>query len=217
MKGFLFCATIIAAIGLAGWVGPQKPIHREASAVVYISMGEAKQVDNDGQTEVSFAHGTGVSIGRGYVLTAAHVADDTDFGQSQLKIVDSLGKTHGVEVLWANHKYDVALLHMSGADDVASDHLSCRYLDAGEKLTFVGNPYSLHNITTWGRVANSSIEKIGPWGAINTVNASIDPGMSGGPAFDAHGDVVGINVGAIPGSGLGTIVPGRVICRLMAR
>jgi serine protease Do len=90
-----------------------------------------------------------------------------------------------------------------------------RYLDQGEKLTFVGNPYDMQNITTWGRVANSKIVATGPWGGVNTVNGDIDPGMSGGPVYDRGHNVVGINVGTIEGSGLGWIVPGRVICGLM--
>lgn len=199
-----------------------------ASATVYIQMSEQ-------------AHGSGVDIGNGYILTAAHVADSKeDIGPRDLKIIDSLGRSHGVEVMWANHAYDVALLHITDdASDIASRALSCRYLDAGESLSFIGNPLGLRDVTTYGRLAKAKIEAYGPWAAINTVSGQLIPGMSGGPTLDRFGDVVGINVGiavemqhvsigneqgplplmgASPmGFDMSFIVPGRVICRLMDR
>lgn len=218
MKRFLlaFAAISIACI-CASFIPTERPVTK-ASAVVYIDMGAKPVIDpDDGSMHVQHAHGTGISIGNGYVLTAAHVGDSDEGFTGGLAITDSLGRKHTAEMLWANHKYDVALLRMSDPANVAADNLSCRLLDKGERLTFAGNPYDLHDITTWGTVASGKIQAGGPWGAINIVNAAIDPGMSGGPVFDRGHNLVGINVGTIQGSGLGMIVPGHVICGLMDR
>lgn len=206
------------------------PAPKLASSTVYVGMN-----DEGG-------HGSGVNIGNGYVLTAAHVADHVEAPQPgvmpttpHLFIVDSLGRHHHVEVLWANHHYDIALMRMSDAAKVASSPLSCRYLDQGEPLRFSGNPLALRDITTYGRVANPKIVPVGPWKAVNSVSGQLVPGMSGGPTFDVAGNVVGINVGLAVepgpirdpngqligfqemGFAISFIVPGRTICRLMDR
>jgi serine protease Do len=220
MNSFLLGVAAFAIAGAAGLTtasfvpaAPSKPL---ASSTVLVDMGMTITLDKENKPHLASGHGSGVNIGEGLVLTAAHVADDKDFHEP-LSIVDTLGKRHAAKVLWANHEYDVALLQMADDKTVASDHLSCRFLDRGEKLSFSGNPYNLLDITTYGQVANPTISDLGLWAAGNTVNAAIDPGMSGGPAFDRHHNVVGINVGTIPSSGLGFIVPGHVLCKLLGR
>jgi S1-C subfamily serine protease len=51
-------------------------------------------------------------------------------------------------------------------------------------------------------------------------------GMSGGPAYDQYGDVIGINVGVIDphgekdkasASGFAFVVPGSAVCGLLGR
>lgn len=189
----LSCALMIPAPASA-------PEHKPAASTVYVAMGEV-------------AHGSGVHIGGGYVLTAAHVADDATY--KDLSITDSNGDKHAVEVLWANHKYDVALIKMDGADRVVSSHLACRGLTLGERLSFSGNPLDMLDITTYGQVGNKGPVEVGPWKAVTVISGQLIPGMSGGPAFDAQGDVVGINVGIVNSYALSFIVPGSVVCSLM--
>ena len=190
-----------------------------ASSVVYI------KTDN--------GHGSGVNIGNGYILTAAHVVAPP-FG-TDLSVIDSHRKTHKVEVMWINRKYDVALVRIDHANDVAASHLAChRSLERGENLSFVGNPLQLRDITLYGKVANPAIVSVAPWKAVTTVSGQLIPGMSGGPAFDVNNDVVGINVGiavmpdavqgphgvmgyASMGFALSWIVPSHAICMLMDR
>jgi hypothetical protein len=105
-KRFLVLIAAAAIGTVAASFMPSKP---QASATVFIDMGTKLMVDDDGP-HVVHGHGTGVSIGDGFVLTAAHVADDPD-ARDSLTITDSLGKDHAVEVLWANHNYDVAASH----------------------------------------------------------------------------------------------------------
>ena len=223
-----FCGFVLAASSFAVGTLATK-IHstsKRASSVVYIHIQAG---ENEG-------HGSGVDIGNGYVLTAAHVADhrsDDDAGsdimpsvdakaKTVLSVMDSLGKSHHVEVLWVNHAYDVALLKISDAANVATSNLACHATyQLGEKLSFAGNPSFLHDITTFGQVGNPNIITAGPWKAAVTISGTLIPGMSGGPAFDASGDVVGINVGTAVVSGsafaMSWIVPSSTVCMLMDR
>lgn len=201
--------AMVAALFFASFT-PIHPPHpsKIASSMVYVAIGDEG------------AHGSGVHIGNGLVLTAAHVADDPEV-KGDLSIVDSLGAKHSVETLWVNHKYDVALLRMTDPKKVNESEVSCRYLNLGEKLSFSGNPLDLHNITTFGNIADPEIMQVGPWAEVYTVSAQLAPGMSGGPAFDKDGYVVGINVGLIATKAgnyaLSFIVPGRTVCHLLGR
>jgi S1-C subfamily serine protease len=160
-------------------------------------------------------HGSGVHIGRGYVLTAYHVID----GETNLIAIDTKGAKHGLEVLWGNKAYDVAMLRVDDAKQLATRALSCRYLNQGEDVAFEGNPLREAYTITYGKIARSEIGPVAKatWPRANLVSGPILPGMSGGPVIDKHGYAVGINVGGFPGFDLNVIVPGRVICELMGR
>lgn len=227
--GSVLVAGVGAGVGVGELTHALAPKHHaatQASSVVYIKITAG---DIQG-------HGSGVDIGDGYVLTAAHVADhqpaDDDTGTAQsnqpapkttLSVTDSLGKAHDVQVLWVNHTYDVALLKIGDAANVAASNLACHATyQLGEKLSFAGNPSFVHDVTTFGQVGNPNIITAGPWKAAVTISGTLIPGMSGGPAYDVHGDVVGINVGVadVPGMGpfaMSWIVPSQTICMLMGR
>lgn len=173
-----------------------------------------KVIDEDG-------HGSGVHIGGGYILTAAHVADDV----KDMTIVDTLGVKRTAKTLWQNVAEDVALMRVEGFDGLASARLDCSPSPVGQRISAVGNPRDLDNVTMYGRVA-SDVRTIGPWRDGIAVDMTIIPGMSGGAVLNDAGSVVGIAVGAMNMAttplagdlvGLGTVVPSSVICALMAR
>jgi S1-C subfamily serine protease len=163
-------------------------------------------------------HGSAFHIGDGYYFTAAHVVG----ALSEVEILDSEGQTHKAEVLWSNRARDVALLR--SAHLVEAANLSCRTPNPGEVVEARGNPANLNFISTWGRVGGKPLA-VGPWRNVVPVSMTIIPGMSGGPAYDADGFVVGLNVGVVVvpfgfgGSlvGVGYIVPGRTLCDLLTR
>lgn len=166
---------------------------------------------------VGQGHGSGVHIGGGYVLTAAHV---TQGKEVKLRLTD--GSEIAAEVLWENKAHDVALLRTEAK--LRKANLVCRTAEYGEKLRALGNPLGLEFITTEGRVAGAPRE-LGPWRVVLPVDMTIIMGMSGGGIFDQGGNVVGIAVGVMIGNlgmipsltGLGAIVPSSAICDLMGR
>lgn len=170
-------------------------------------------------------HGSAVHIGNGYYITAAHVIGK---GDKELYITTDDERTSEtpVEVLWTNSTYDIALVK-SDIENVKSSNIDCRIGKVGEELTLKGSPLSIRFATTWGRVSsNSFTDYDAAWKEMMIVDASLAPGMSGGGAFDADNELVGINVG-LPLWPLsmtdGTmapfafVVPGKTICKLLGR
>lgn len=161
--------------------------------------------------------GTGVHIGNGYVLTATHVSQG-----SPVRLALTDGTEVAAETLWENKSYDIALLRTSAKMQAAP--LACRTATVGERVTAHGNPLILDFVSSDGKVAGVARE-FGPWKEVLPVDMTIVMGMSGGPTFDIHGNVVGINVGVLVApmgfgaslTGFGAIVPSSVVCALMGR
>lgn len=166
------------------------------------------------------SHGSGVHIGRGLILTAAHVVKD----QTTVQIKTDAGVETTAEILWASAEHDVALLRDADLSAAAA-RLDCRATKVGEPVSAVGNPGPLEFVTTWGRVA--AVERArADWKSTIIIDTTVAPGMSGGPLFDRYGHVIGIVVGVqISGSSpfgisvvpISYIVPSTDVCRLLAR
>lgn len=205
-KPFLVPAAVIAALVVASLL-PYTP----APVAAPLPSSTVKVV-------LSLGHGSGVHIGNGYIVTAAHVAGDK---QTVTLKLDN-GKEQAATVLWVNKAHDIALLRTDAT--MSASHLSCRVAAVGEALTARGNPAAAEFIAASGRVAGSERE-FGPWKRVLITDMTTIPGMSGGGVFDVEGDVVGITVGVLvvplgfaPSlTGFGTIVPSAAVCDLLAR
>ena len=168
-------------------------------------------------------HGSGTHIGGGYIITAGHVAEHE--GDTLTARFEN-GKEHEAITLWSNSRYDIALVKIDDVDAPAS-HLECRTPEPGEELRFLGNPLALEWVTTRGYVAGPPTNAYSKaWDTVLPVDAAMAGGMSGGGAFDADGELLGVNVG-IPiqsfswsdgtATGISFIVPGETVCGLLAR
>lgn len=199
----LLCALIAAPFAAnIGIVSTASPPPSMASAFLKISdpMG----------------HGSGVHIGNGYVLTAAHVVQ----ANKTMTVTDTEHRTMAGEVLWANAEYDIALLRLPGASYVESAPLSCAKNYVGQLVKAYGNPQDLEFVFTAGQV-NGTARKWAVWREVVPVDAAVIPGQSGGAVVDTQGRVIGITVGAMIWqyglTGQGFFVPGSAICQLMGR
>lgn len=164
-------------------------------------------------------HGSGVSIGNGYVLTAAHVVQDSK--TATLKTKD--GRNMEAAVLWSNKEYDIALLRFEGAQiDAAS--LDCRVAQLGDTIISYGNPLNVEFASAYGRIAGEP-RAFGPWQSVFVTDITTVMGQSGGPVFDADGRLIGITVGVMGAPmgfshslvGYGFVVPSQAVCELLAR
>jgi serine protease Do len=201
------------------------------TGVDYATSRQPTTVSENAVVKVTLAncHGSGVNIGDGFIVTAAHVAGDA----TTVKIKTSTGKEVDADVLWINKTYDLALLRT--ADMIGKGtHIDCRTAKAGETIQAAGNPLDLEFVSSFGRIAGD-VREIGPWKEALVTDITTVMGQSGGPVFEADGRVIGITVGVFAAplkggkdaagadiytptmTGFGMVVPSSAICRLLAR
>jgi S1-C subfamily serine protease len=175
--------------------------------------------------KVEDGHGSGVYIGNGLFLTAAHVAKKAQ--DDKLTVILNDGDELPAVVLWKNEDYDVALIRTTDTVAAQIAHLSCdaRELPVGAYVETIGNPVNLKNVRTRGAVARNIAHFDKPMNAF-IADLTIAPGNSGGPVFDDQGNLVGLvsamtavstnafGVSLIP---LTYVVPASTICMLMGR
>jgi S1-C subfamily serine protease len=169
------------------------------------------------------SHGSGVHIGSGSFLTAWHVIRDA----KTVSIKTSDGKTVGAKVLWFAEEYDIAMLSADGAG-ISSSPLTCRAAKADEPIVAKGNPLALEFVSAYGHISGKP-RKMGPWASVYITDITTVMGMSGGPTFDAAGNIIGVTVGVaaapmkagdgwVPSiTGFGMVVPSEAVCKLLGR
>lgn len=162
-------------------------------------------------------HGSGFVYNGRYIITAAHVVGT----ESKVEYKGADGVSREAEVLWANKAYDVALLAIDAG--LPSAPMTCRQAAVGETVTAKGNPLGVEFVQTEGKIAGSP-RAAHNWRSVYVADISAAGGMSGGPVFDAAGNVIGITVGGMiapmgfGGSfvGLTFLVPSSAICGLLS-
>lgn len=154
-----------------------------------------------GQGGPRHGEGSGFVISAdGLVLTNAHVVNGAD----RITAVFHDGTKVKAKVLGKDSAMDVALLRLE--EDRAWTHLELGSSDAlrvGDWVLAMGNPLGLGNTVTAGIVSGKGRvlghDVFGNESFIQT-DAAINQGNSGGPLFDLHGRVVGINTAIIAGA-----------------
>jgi S1-C subfamily serine protease len=206
----VYLGAIIALFaGLLYWLisspAPASPAHGTETTVVKVILKNG--------------HGSGVHVGGGYILTAAHVVQNNK--TATLKTKD--GNTRQADVLWSNADYDIALLRTKDTTlDAAT--LDCRVARLGDAITSYGNPMNVEFASAYGRIAGEP-RGFGPWRSVFVTDITTVMGQSGGPVFDADGLLIGITVGVMGVplgfshslAGYGFVVPSRSVCELLAR
>jgi serine protease Do len=146
--------------------------------------------------------GTGVVVDeRGYLITNHHVIDRA----SRVTVTLSDKSTCQARVLKELPKFDLAILRISPRNKVkalafgpGSDLL------VGETIIAVGNPYGYANSVSTGIISALGREIEMPSGETLTnliqIDASLNPGSSGGPLLNINGEVIGINVATRDGA-----------------
>lgn len=164
-------------------------------------------------------HGSGVHIGNGLVLSAAHVPE----GVKVVILKTKDGRTRPAEVLWSSKEYDIAMLRTKDKTIDAAT-LDCRVAQVGEAITSYGNPLRVEFAAAYGRIAGEP-RAFGHWRSVFVTDITTVMGQSGGPVFDAEGRLIGITVGVLAAPlgfssslvGYGFVVPSRAVCDLLAR
>jgi S1-C subfamily serine protease len=167
--------------------------------------------------EAGISMGSGVHIGDGLVITAAHVVGKN---KSMKAFADDNRMLDGeAEVLWTNTKYDIALVRVASPKMKAAP-LSCAPNFTSQAVTAHGNPMGVHAVYTRGEVVGPAREWM-IWASVVPVAGPIIYGQSGGGVMDDDGNVVGIAVGLLMTqagiASFGWVVPSKVVCSLLGR
>jgi serine protease Do len=154
----------------------------------------------------------------GLVVTNNHVVA----GAGEVEVVLEDGRQLAAEVVGTDPATDIALLRVDVQGELpAVDWGNSDALEIGDWVVAIGNPFGLGGTVTAGIVsARSRNINAGPYDDFIQTDAAINRGNSGGPLFDASGDVVGVNTAIFSPSGgnvgIGFAVPSAVAERIVA-
>jgi serine protease Do len=169
----------------------------------------------DGGTRPKFtlAQGSGFFIsGDGYAVTNGHVVSDSQ----SVEIETHDQKTYKARVVGTDAKTDVALLKIDGRNDFPYVAFADGIPAVGDWVLAVGNPYGLGGTVTAG-IVSARGRDIGtsPYDDFIQIDAPVNKGNSGGPAFDETGKVVGVTTAIFSPSGgsigLGFAIPADTV------
>jgi S1-C subfamily serine protease len=167
----------------------------------------------DIDTQLGFASGraagTGMIISKdGEVLTNAHVIS----GATTIQVtVVTTGSTYTAKVLGSDTTRDIALLKLENASNLETVTLGdSSSVQTGDAITAVGNAggvggepsVSPGQVTALDQSITVNDASNGDQGQLSELiqtDAGLQPGDSGGPMYDANGEVIGINTAADAG------------------
>jgi serine protease Do len=134
----------------------------------------------------------------GYAVTNNHVVDGAD----KVEVTTDDGKTYTAKVIGSDPRTDVALIKVDGRSDFPFAKLSDTQPRIGDWVLAVGNPFGLGGTVTAGIVSARGRDiGNGPYDDFIQIDAPVNKGNSGGPAFDTEGNVMGVNTAIYSPSG----------------
>lgn len=165
------------------------------------------------QTERGQSMGSGFIIDSdGYIVTNAHVIGDGKYENIKVSLID--GSTEVGDVLWYDTALDLAIVKINRTGLPAVDVGNSDELRVGEPVVAIGNPMTLdlERTVTQGIVSGLNRSVAFENGTVIEpliqTDASINSGNSGGPLFNAKGEVIGINTAKMnTAEGLGFSIP----------
>ncbi len=134
----------------------------------------------------------------GYAVTNNHVVDGAD----KVEVTTDDGKTYSAKVIGTDARTDLALIKVEGGSNFAFAKLSDGKPRIGDWVLAVGNPFGLGGTVTAGIVSAMGRDiGNGPYDDFIQIDAPVNKGNSGGPAFNTDGDVIGVNTAIYSPSG----------------
>jgi serine protease Do len=134
----------------------------------------------------------------GYAVTNYHVVDHA----KSVQVTTDDGASYAAKVIGTDEKTDLALIKVDGKGDFPFVKFADRAPRVGDWVVAVGNPFGLGGTVTAGIVSARGRDiGAGPYDDYVQIDAPINKGNSGGPAFDVDGNVIGVNTSIFSPSG----------------
>ncbi|WP_027144378.1 Do family serine endopeptidase [Mesorhizobium sp. WSM3626] len=164
------------------------------------------------QPQVREALGSGFVVStEGYIVTNNHVVADS----TEIRVVFSDKETSPARVVGRDPATDIAVLKVDPRPNMtATAWGDSDAMQPGAWTIAIGSPFGLGGTVTVGVLSARSRDiKAGPYDDFLQTDASINRGNSGGPLFNARGEVIGVNTAIVSPSGgsigIGFAVPSR--------
>ena len=154
----------------------------------------------------------------GYAVTNNHVVDHAN----SVQVTTDDGSIYTAKVIGTDPKTDLALIKVDGKTDFPYVQFAQQEPRVGDWVIAVGNPFGLGGTVTAGIVsAQGRNIGSGPYDDYIQIDAPINKGNSGGPAFDVNGKVIGVNTAIYSPSGgsvgIGFDIPAVTAQRVIAQ
>jgi serine protease Do len=173
------------------------------------------------QPHKAISAGSGFIIDKaGFVVTNNHVIDASK--KITVKLPD--GRSFTAKLVGTDPSTDIALLKINSDKPLPTVEFgNDKQLRVGDWVVAVGNPFGLSNSVTAGIVSSigRDIESSQQYTNFIQIDAPINRGNSGGPTFDLHGQVIGMNSMIFSPSGgsvgIGFAIPASLIHDVVAQ
>jgi serine protease Do len=169
--------------------------------------------------EIITGEGSGFFISPdGYAVTNDHVVDHA----KSVRVTTDDGTVYTAKVIGTDPKTDLALVKVDGKTDFPYVKFADHPPRIGDWVVAVGNPFGLGGTVTAGIVSARGRDiGAGPYDDFIQIDAPINKGNSGGPAFNVEGDVIGVNTAIYSPSGgsvgIGFDIPGDTVKMVVAQ
>ena len=149
--------------------------------------------------QIIMGEGSGFFISPdGYAVTNNHVVDHA----KSVQVTADDGAIYTAKVVGTDQKTDLALIKVDGKKDFSYVKFADQPPRIGDWVVAVGNPFGLGGTVTAGIVSARGRDiGAGPYDNYIQIDAPINKGNSGGPAFDMNGNVIGVNTAIYSPSG----------------
>jgi len=165
------------------------------------------------------AEGSGFFItADGYAVTNNHVVDHA----KSVQVTTDDGSIYTAKVVGTDQKTDLALIKVDGKGDFPYVKFADKAPAVGDWVVAVGNPFGLGGTVTAGIVSARGRDiGAGPYDDYVQIDAPINKGNSGGPAFNVDGNVIGVNTAIYSPSGgsvgIGFDIPADTVKTVVAQ
>jgi serine protease Do len=165
------------------------------------------------------AQGAGFFISSdGYGITSNHVMERS----TRAQITTDEGATYPARLVGSDAQSDLALIKVDGRADFPYVPLADGQPRIGDWVLAIGSPYGLSGTVTAG-IVSARGRDIGTssYDDFVQIDAPVNQGNSGGPAFDIDGNVIGVNTAIYSPTGgsvgIAFAVPAEIAKRVVAQ
>lgn len=180
-------------------------VSREVSpSVVQIRVNKQPVANRNYPRQQPYGTGSGFIISSdGFIVTNSHVVSHA----SRIEVALQDGREFLAKLIGEDPATDIAVVQISAENLRSVRFGNSDLLQVGQLAVAIGNPYGFqYSVTTGvisalGRTLRSESGRL-----IDNViqtDAALNPGNSGGPLVDSHGNIIGVNTAVIlPAQGL---------------